>query len=307
MLFLEPLFCRKPVYRITGLGLKEQIKVALTGDWHVSKIVSDKQRTFLENRLKQIRPDVIILQGDLFDTPDSFRDGKLLAELKKSLKVCARIAPTVLVLGNHDQVLPSHEKPTTREEYMKRVVPGIVDEWRGICRETNVKLLLDSWFKIKDLRIFGFLQNYEAYYIKPGEKGENLPVMKQKIKALASEGVFDTKNGKVNWFAAHAPINELYEMKELSNFKVFSFGHTHGGCLPIGADVLADKLGFHGGIVAPFSKWFPVRFMRGHERTDSGAHLIVNTGMVLSQYSAQFPLRYINSFKTAEVTEVILN
>ena len=306
MLFLEPLFCRKPIYDISGLDLKGPVKVALTGDWHVSKIVSDKQRNFLKNRLRQIQPDLIILQGDLFDTPDSLRDVKLASELKKGLKVCTELAPTVMVLGNHDQVRPSHKAPSSREDYKTRVDTDAVNEWRKLCRETGVKLLLDEWFEVKGLRVFGFLQDFEAYYIKPGAKGENYSVMEQKIKQLSKDGVLDKKEGKIDWFVAHAPINELYKMKELAGFKVFSFGHTHGGCFPLGIDLVADKLGFHGGIVAPFSKWFPMRYMRGRKQYDD-SHFIVNTGMVLSQYSAQLPLRYINFLKAAEITEVRLS
>lgn len=305
MIFKEPVFCRRPVYRVKA-GLEKEVRVALAGDWHVSRIVSGKQRRMLEQKLVKIRPDVIILQGDLLDTPKAFLDSKLVAELKKSMRLCAKIAPTVMVLGNHDQVEPVSTPPKSKAEYYARVFPGAVNEWRKACRETGVKLLLDSWFEVKGLRIFGFLQGPEAYYRKPGEKGENYAAMKRKIKELSEEGVLQPKEGKVDWFAAHAPIEELYKLAELRGFKVLSFGHTHGGCLPIGVGWLADKLGWHGGIVAPFLRWWPMRFMRGRETLKGDRSFIVNTGMVMTQESAPKLLQYCNFLKSAEVTEVIV-
>lgn len=299
------MICRKPVYYVNA-GLKTEVKVALTGDWHISRIVTEKQRRFLKRRLTEIKPDVIILQGDSFDTPKAFLDSHLVLELKKSLRLCAKIAPTVMVLGNHDQIEPISAAPKSRADFYTHVFPNVVNEWRKICRETGVKLLIDSWFEVKDLRIFGFYQGPEAYYCKPHEKGENFPAMKRKLKELSEEGVLKFKEGKAHWLAAHSPINELYKMKELRGFDAFSFGHTHGGCLPIGVDWVADKLGWHGGIVAPFKRAFPRRFMRGREKVNGGASYIVNTGMISIHDSAPKVLQYLNFLKAAEVTEVIV-
>ena len=307
MFLKEPLVCRKPKYEISGKGLPSPVKVALTGDWHVSRIVSNKQRRMLKTKLLEIQPDVIILQGDLFDTPKAFDDRKLIVKLRKSMKLCAKMAPTVMMLGNHDQVEPKlHRPPRSHDELMLYVRGGVIEEWRRLCKECEVKLLLDEWFEIKGLRIFGMLQDHEAYYLGTKERGENIPEMRRHIKELASEDALNFKPGKVHWLAAHAPINELYKMPELKGFDVFSFGHTHGACVPLLVDRLVDMCGYHGGIVAPFQKWFPTRFMRGQETLPSGASYIVNAGMVMAQDSAFAPLRCLNFLKAAEVTEVIV-
>ncbi|MBQ1528396.1 metallophosphoesterase [Candidatus Saccharibacteria bacterium] len=303
MIFREPIFCRKPIYRIDA-GLKTPVKVALTGDWHISRIVTERQREFLRQKLGKIKPDVIILQGDLFDTAQSFLDSELVAELKKSMRLCAKIAPTVMVPGNHDQMLAERWRSRSRAEFMSRVFPDVVGEWRKVCRETGVKLLTDSWFEVKGLRIFGFYQDPEAYYAESPRKSENIAEMRRKIKQLDREGVLKFKEGKAHWFAAHAPINELYRMKELKGFKVFSFGHTHGGCVPVGADLVVDACGGHGGLIAPMKRILPARFMRGREIVNNEASYIVNAGMVALQESAPKPLQYFNWLKAAEVTEV---
>jgi predicted MPP superfamily phosphohydrolase len=306
MFLKEPIVCRKPKYEITGTELKAPVKVALTGDWHVSRIVSDKQRWVLERKLREIRPDMIVLQGDSFDTPDAFNDSRLVSKMKKSLKSCVKIAPTVMVLGNHDQVRPMHKPPVSHTEYISRVRKGVIEEWRRTCKECGVKLLMDGWFEVKGLRIFGMLQDSEAYYCGPNKKGENLAEMRRHIKELGQEGALKFKPGKVHWFATHAPIKELYKMPEIKGFDILSFGHTHGGCVPILADLVVDACGGHGGIVAPFMKWFPKRFMRGREILPSGASFIVNTGMVMTQDSAPKPIHYVNFLKAAEITEVVI-
>ncbi len=306
MFLKEPVFCRTPRYEVKCADVKDPVKVALTGDWHMSRIVSDKQRQILKEKLEKMKPDVIILQGDLFDTPKSFDDVRLVAKLKKSMKACAKIAPTVMVLGNHDQVEPTHKPPVSHAEYLSRTRKGVVDEWRQLCKDCNVELLIDGWFEVKELRIFGMLQDPEIYYCKPNKKGENVSAMRRHIKELADENVLKFKKGKAHWFVAHAPINELYSMPELSEFDVFSFGHTHGGCVPVLADLIIDTCGLHGGIVAPFLKWFPSRFMRGREKLENGASYVVNTGMVMTQNSAPKLLHYVNFLKSAEITEVII-
>ena len=306
MFLKEPVFCRITKYTVDTGKLETPVKVAITGDWHVSRIVSDKQCRVLEKKLRQMQPDVIILQGDLFDTPFALNDGKLVRALKKRLRLCAKIAPTVAILGNHDQVAPIHEQPLSYADYLSRVPKGTVIEWRRICKETGVKLLVDKWFEAKGLRIFGFLQGPESYYRASRKNAENYPAMRQKLRELALEGLLKPKDGTVSWFAAHAPINDLYRMRELKDFEVFSFGHTHGGCVPVGVDYIIDALGGHGGLIAPFKKWFPVRYMRGREVVKGGANYIVNTGMVMTQESAPKLLQYINFLKAAEITEVIV-
>ncbi|MBR5389055.1 metallophosphoesterase [Candidatus Saccharibacteria bacterium] len=306
MFLKEPLCCCTPKYTVIHTGVKAPVKVALTGDWHVTRIVSDKQRRFLKQKLQAIQPDLIILQGDLFDTPHSFDDLRLVAKLKKNLLACVKIAPTVMVIGNHDQVEPIMTPPKSRIDYLKHARKNVLDEWRRICKECGVKLLIDEWFEIKGLRIFGMWQGPEAYFAGPGKRGESIEEMRRHIKELGQEGVLKFRPKKAHWFAAHAPINELSNMKELAGFNVFSFGHTHGGCVPIVVDAVVDACGGHGGIVAPFQKWFPKHFMRGQETLPNGASFIVNAGMVMAQGSAPKPLHYINFIKAAEITEVIL-
>ncbi len=307
MIFQEPVICRTPKYVVDTGKLEKPVKVALTNDWHVSKIVSEKQLRFLEKKLKKIKPDVILIQGDLFDTPWSLDNEKLVSALKKEMKLCAEIAETIMIIGNHDQIEPAHPAPKNHKEFESWQRPDTIRDWQKICKEVGVKLLLDDWVEIRGVRIFGFFEDPECFYTKPGaRRGENYDAMKEKIRNLSKDGKLKARDGKVQWFVSHAPMSDSLEMEELKDFDVFSFGHTHGGCVPVGIDYVVDLLGVHGGIVAPFLKWFPRKYMRGRELLPNKAHLIINSGMVMTQDSAPKWLHYINFLKAAEITEVIV-
>lgn len=282
------------------------LTVALTGDWHISPMVFDRQAHFLRSRLVKIRPDVIILQGDILDTPDSLLDQTMVKKLKAELKICSSLAPTVMVLGNHDLYRPVHKHFSSLEAFKSALVlEGAADKWAEICTETNVKLLCNEWFEYQNLRIFGFYQTPEMYY-RPDGKGENFAKMRQKLTELKQSDLLIPQPDKINWFAAHAPLQDLANSSLLKGFDVFSFGHMHGGATPLLLDDLFDAFNYHGGLYAPFGHWFPTTQARGCTILRSSAKLIVNSGMVLSQYSAPKILHPINFLKAAEITKVVV-
>ena len=164
-------------YTVDTGKLETPVKVAITGDWHVSRIVSDKQCKLLKEKLSKIRPDVIILQGDLLDAPAELNDGKMVRALAKRMRICTKLAPTVMVLGNHDQADLMHTPPKDYAEYMANVPKGVVTDWRQICRETGVMLLNDKWFEVKGLRILAFCKD-RRFIIASRIRGNELRILR---------------------------------------------------------------------------------------------------------------------------------
>ena len=196
----EPAVCKVKKYRILSAEpIREKTTtVALTGDWHVSPMVSQKQGEFLKSRLAAIRPDVIILQGDMLDSPDGLDDKKLVAQLERELKICSQLAPTVMVLGNHDWCRPIHRHFASLAEFMQHTAPdGVTAKWEALCERAGVKLLRDEWFEVQNVRIFGFNQTPEMYY-RPDRRGENLNKMRARFKELKQNGVLAPLDGKTN-------------------------------------------------------------------------------------------------------------
>lgn len=303
MNFKKPTVCKTRVHKIPGKG-DEEITIALTGDWHVSPLVGTEQLEFLRSGLAKMKPNLIILQGDLFDTPDYFNDEKLRKQLVAELKLCSELAPTLMVLGNHDQIRPGHDKYRDFFEFKKyKVFPEAVPAWKKLCEEAKVTLLLDEWFELGNLRIFGFFEDEKCCFT--GKRwGENLDSIKAKLLRLKKEGKLETDPEKIDWFVSHAPIGKLVKLPELAGFDVFSFGHTHGGSVPRGVDEVFDLIGFHGGFFAPFGRVFPFHQMRGMTNYHDGRKLIVNSGMVFTQQCAPKPLHNLNFLKAAEITSV---
>ena len=300
----EPSVCKIRSHTLSA-AVSEPLTVALTGDWHISPLVSARQTTFLRTNLQKIRPDLIILQGDLLDTPDYLDDPALRARLIEQIKLCTSFAPTVGVLGNHDIIRPAKSKRFRHfSEFEKYVYSGAEQKWREIYAAAGATLLLNSWFEFKSLRLFGFYQDPACWY-QDGRWQENYAKFSEVLSALKTAQKLTFRKGKLHWFVAHAPLLSAANHPALKQFAIFSFGHTHGACVPRGLDNLYDRLGYTGGLYSPSGSLLPPRQMRGLS-TLEGSQIIVNTGMVLTQQCAPKLTHYANAFKAAEITQIKL-
>ena len=284
--------------RLTSVSIDKKIapiRVMVTGDWHISPIVSKRQFDFIKTAVEETSPDVIVLQGDLVDSPLELRRETSLKKLLKTLRFLAESAPTVLVLGSHDYITPTNP-PKVMKEYS-------LEKWEVICRKTGVKLLIDDYFEpIDGLRVFGAFQD-EKCCLEKNNKGEYHHF---DSVAAFSDYVEKTefpilKNG-INWFAAHAPLLDKKCIEKLSAFDVASFGHTHGGIVPRGLDEIFEKFDLHFGIVSANKTAFP-RNVRGSKIVNDTL-LIINPGMTGAQFCAPRLLQNMNFVKAAEISVV---
>lgn len=86
------------------------MKVIHTADWHLGRILNGKQlledqRFVLDqfiNQMKEEKPDIIVIAGDLYDTTYPGKDTiKLFEETISKLNIDLKI-PIILINGNHD-------------------------------------------------------------------------------------------------------------------------------------------------------------------------------------------------------------
>lgn len=276
---------------------EEPFRVALLGDLHISPIVSEKQcyAAYLElSKIEEL--ELIIIQGDMVDSPTELYDTESVKKLTDTLKMCARIAPTVVVLGGHDIVIPRDPA----------VEMDVIPIWKEVCEECGVKLLLDEWYETEHVAVFGLYQNAQFVFGKNRKRKDDPKVMERKLAELGESKKLSREfPGKVRWFAAHAPLLNRGGTRALADFQVASFGHTHGGCVPILIDSVMDRLGKNGGLVSPEKKPFP-KMVRGRTTLPTGTELIINSGMIATHYSTSASLQYLNGLKKGEVTEVTL-
>lgn len=271
------------------------VKVLVTGDWHVSPIVSERQRDFLKQAIENTSPDVIILQGDLVDSPIELKRDTSLKKLYSNLRLCAKAAPTVMVLGSHDYITPT-KPPKVMKEFS-------LLHWEKLCEKTGIKLLLDEWYEADKIRIFGSFQDVPCVIANKKKWHENPGVFLEQVKNYDYSRI---EPSKVNWFAAHSPYLTKASMEYLRQFDIMSFGHTHGGIVPKGLDELMEKLHLHFGIVSPNMVPFP-RHTRTAFRVGKSTLALVNPGMVGAQFCAPKITQAMNFIKAAEVSVVEVN
>ncbi len=272
------------------------VKVMLTGDWHISPIVSERQEQFLKDAISRTHPDVIIVQGDLVDSPTELKRDTSLKKLMRELKLCAKAVPTVVVMGNHDFITPINPIEVRKDFSVER--------FKILCAKCGVKLLLDDWLELKNIRIFGAFQN-EGGVIKKLKNGRYIyrECPREFQKELEQRDFSNLKDDKVNWFAAHAPLFSPKIIELLQNFDALSFGHTHGGIVPKGLDETFEKLHIHGGLYSAGRMPFP-RKVRGAWKEKQGSFVVINAGMVGAQFCAPRMLQNMNFVKAAEVNLV---
>ncbi len=268
-----------------------QVKVAVTGDFHISPIVSEKQINFLRTSFETTKPDVIILQGDIIDSPVELKKAESVKKVIQTFSLCTSYAPTALVLGSHDFITPTNPA--------KSMSQFALPKWKELCEKTGVKILFDEWLELPNIRIFGAFQD-EKCILKNNFFKEN----KKDFAEKTSKYEFPPFSGKkINWFATHAPYIKNQEIeKYLGGFDVVSFGHTHGGIVPLGVDEIYEKFHFNSGLIAPNKTPLPRR-VRGSFKVGKTT-VIMNSGMVGAQYCAPKIFQQMNFLKAAEITLV---
>lgn len=296
----EPNVFKMRLHKVTLRREVEPVKVFCTGDWHVSPIVTENQFKFLEEALTKAQPDVIILQGDLVDSPIELKRDTSLEKLMRELKLCSSFAPTVMVLGSHDFITPTRPANNMYDE--------VIPRWKKICKKCDVKLLMDEWFVTDKIRIFGSFQDErcmrrtddpDKHYDNPEGFLKCLNEAAEKIEDGLAQDDFDG----VNWFASHAPLMNKEVIEVLKPFDVASFGHTHGGIVPLFADEVFEKLGLHFGLVSPNQTPFPRR-VRGAMPISDSTIMLVNPGMIATHFCVAKWLQNLNFLKAAEVSLV---
>ena len=272
------------------------VKVMTTGDWHISPIISSRQADFLKEAISVVKPDAIILQGDIVDSPMELKRDTSLKKLETELKICSKFAPTMLVLGSHDFITPT--KPA---HIMKDFS---IPCWKEICKKCHVKLLMDeSYEPIPGVVFYGLFQD-ERTMIELDKTGQKKHCDSASgFLAKIKEADFELDKTKVNWFISHAPLLDKRVARELSDFDILSFGHTHGGIVPRGLDEIFAKLNINGGLVSTSAKPFP-RMVRGTKILNGDTLLLINSGMTGAQFCAPKLLQNLNFVKASEISVV---
>ncbi len=296
MIFEEPTILKVRKHEVFVERKITPVTVMVTGDWHISPIVSQKQFEFLEQAIEVAKPDLIILQGDIVDSPLELKRETSVKKLFKELTLCSKAAPTVMVLGTHDYITPTR--------IAKSLAGFAIPRMKKICEKCNVTLLFDEFFELPAIRVFGAFQDEKCTlaYRKDGlfSHFDNTYEFEKKLSKFDFS---DLGTDKVNWFASHAPMINEKVAEDLAGFDILSFGHTHGGIVPRGIDDIFDQAGVNFGFISPHGTPFN-SLARGMRAVGDGSLMLINTGMTGASFNAPRVLQKMNAIKAAEVSVV---
>lgn len=191
-------------------------RIAQVSDLHNGKFGKDNEK--LLDLLKECKPDIIAITGDLIDSRRTDTEVAL-----QFVKNALEIAPCYYVTGNHE------ERLAVRDDFLESL------------QKLGVNVLDDKESKIKiegeSIKIIGVKDPLaETDYLF----GDSASVISNKIKALKSKG------NEYTILLSHRP--ELFEIYYGEGIDLVLSGHAHGGQI---------RLPFVGGVFAPHQGFLP--------------------------------------------------
>lgn len=215
-------------------------KILQISDFH-NKEFRDNQK-YLVDKTKDIKPDIIVITGDLIDSRRTNVDIAM-----EYVEKAAKIAPVYYVTGNHEQRCPAEY-----EELIKRLKEqgvSIMDDKCESITRGNDKI---SIVGMQDTTFFyDGINNYESKTIE-----EKLHKLSEKSKEY----------GDFRIMLIHRP--ELINMYKNEKIDLVFCGHAHGGQV---------RLPFIGPLVAPQQGIFP-KYTSGMY-TEDNTSMVVSRGL----------------------------
>ena len=241
---------------------KKDIKIASIGDIHLSKLVGEKDINNINETLHKENPDYICLLGDIIDSPKELTIEKNIENLNTLIKNCSSIAPTMIIIGNHD-----YEKNSDLSDEL--------NIWNEINKIRNVYVLNDNTYSDKRILIGGYTQKREAYGSKRNTHHEDSIAFYNDF--ISHSNLYEElKDDVPKILLTHSPesINNLKVEELLSVYDLIITGHYHNGCVPSFLENIYPK---NAGIITPKFKVFP-KTARGIIKLESGNYLIYSGG-----------------------------
>lgn len=206
-------------YTITSTRLPESFngyRIAHISDLHNTEI-GDNNEKLLE-MLRQARPDMIAITGDLIDSRNT--DVEIALQF---IRGAVKIAPCYYVTGNHESRVNKYAELKT----------GMEAEGVTILEDDKTEIIIeDQTISLVGVNDPSFWTNYVF--------GNSEAAMSAKLAK------FHIKQGEFTVLLSHRP--ELFSTYTNYNIDLVLSGHAHGGQF---------RLPFVGGLVAPNQGLFP--------------------------------------------------
>lgn len=225
-------------YDITSKKVKNEIIIAQISDLHNTSF--GKHNKTLVNKIKDIKPDIIAITGDLIDSSKTN-----ITVAMNFINQAVKIAPIYYVPGNHEAWNLS-DYSTLKDKLKKAGVVVLEGE--------------DKEIKVKDNKI-SLLGITDPDYI--GEAGiSELDVVSTDLDTLS----YDSDNLVI--LLSHRP--ELFSAYKHRDIDLVLTGHAHGGQF---------RTSLPGGLLAPDQGLFPKYTSGIYKDKDDKTQMIVSRGL----------------------------
>ena len=216
------------IVKSTKLEQGSNYKIAQISDFHNTN--SKRIKTSLIQKLKENKPNIIVITGDLIDSRRTN-----ISAVKEFVEKITNIAPVYYVLGNHE----------SRFQNIKELEQAI--------QKTGAKILRNKVINLTNqIQLIGM--DDPAHYVTIEQKveGKMEDLVELKLKGLLEN------NNMFKVLIAHRP--ELIDTYAKTNVDIVFTGRAHGGQIRIPGI---------GGIIAPGQDFFP-KYTKGiYRRKDT--------------------------------------
>ena len=206
-------------YTISSERLPETFdgyRIAHVSDLHNAELGKDNEK--LLNMLREAKPDIIAITGDIIDSRNT--DINIALQFTNA---AMEIAPCYYVTGNHEARVSEYDE----------LKAGLIEQGVVVLEDATTEISLDG----DTITLIGVNDpSYQTDYLF----GDSETVMNGKLQEIS-----DAEN-EFTVLLSHRP--ELFEIYADNNMDLVLSGHAHGGQF---------RLPFVGGLVAPNQGLFP--------------------------------------------------
>ena len=222
---------------------KDNIKISIISDIHFSYKTNRKLELLL-NHLNKIKPNYILIPGDLIDSVDMIEKQDEKDRLINWLKRLSKISKVIISLGNHDYY-KIKEKKFLKNKFDYKFDNNFYNEINSI---DNIYLLNNDYYSDDVIYIVGITLSYN-YYLK-----EDINILEKDLNENKNI-ISNLPNNKLKIIMIHSPYNldNKNILNKLNEFDYFVTGHMHNGCVP---PIINELWNSNKGIISPHNKIF---------------------------------------------------
>ena len=234
-LFMKTMYTTN--YKLYNHKNNEEFKVCLMNDLHYNEGTTNEKLKMILKKIEKLKPNYIMLLGDIIDSVNSINDLKTRKKLLLWLKDIGEVSKTLISLGSHDYCKKIKNPQKINDNWSFNNLNEYIND---INSQKNVKVLHNTSYEDDKIFVTGYTQSIEYYnptrdenssiFTKSVEKKE---IMRRELKTLRENITYIPKD-KVNFIMIHSPIylkdNDVNEY--LKEYDYYLSGHMHNGLVP---------------------------------------------------------------------------